>query len=95
MKPAPFLQVMRVPFGRVFNVNSDGSITPKVPIRIGGVHREPGSEFGARVRIGSVADFSALRGRDLEVALEGQGYVLVHPYHARPPHGARLFMSDA
>jgi hypothetical protein len=74
---------MRVPFERVFATNADGSITPKVPVRIGGVAREPGSEFGARVRLGSVTDFAALRGRDLEVNREGQGYILVHPYRSR------------
>jgi hypothetical protein len=78
---------MRVPFGRVFSINADGSVTPKVPIRIGGVAREPGSEFGARVRMGSVVDFAALRGRDLEVALEGQGYVLVHPHRSQAQRG--------
>jgi len=79
---------MRVPFGRVFSTNADGSITPKLPVRIGGVPREPGSEFGARVRMGSVVDFASLRGRDLEVAWDGQGCVLVHPYAAprRSPH---------
>lgn len=76
---------MRVPFGRVFSTNADGSVSPKVPIRIGGIAREPGSEFGARVRLGSVVDFSTLRGRDLEVALDGQSYVLVHPYRAAGP----------
>jgi hypothetical protein len=73
---------MRVPFGLVFTINGDGSVTPKVPIRIGGVAREPGSEFGARVRIGNL-HIAALRGRDLEVAVEGQGYVLVHPHRSR------------
>jgi hypothetical protein len=74
---------MRVPFHQVFATNADGTVAPKVPVRIGGIAREPGSEFGARVRLGSVVDFSALRGRDLEVAFDGQGYVLVHPYPAR------------
>ncbi|HUR64389.1 MAG TPA: hypothetical protein VM241_07905 [Candidatus Thermoplasmatota archaeon] len=83
---------MRVPFGKVFTMNPDGSITPKVPIRIGGVHREPGSEFGARVRLGTIVDFASLRGQDLEVAVEGQGYVLVHPY--RSARGI-VFLSDA
>ncbi|HUR61103.1 MAG TPA: hypothetical protein VM286_01900 [Candidatus Thermoplasmatota archaeon] len=73
---------MRVPFGRVFSTNADGSFTPKVPIRIGGVPREPGAEFGTRVRMGTVLDFASLRGRDLEVRMEGQGYVLVHPHRS-------------
>lgn len=74
---------MRVPFGRVFSTNADGSVSPKVPIRIGGVPRWPSSEFGVRVRLGTVMDFAAIRGRDLEVALEGQGYVLIHPHRSR------------
>ncbi|HEX2065401.1 MAG TPA: hypothetical protein VHI93_01175 [Candidatus Thermoplasmatota archaeon] len=74
---------MRVPFERVFSTNADGSIAPKVPVRVGGVARAPGSEFGARVRLGSVVDFAALRGRDLEVDIDGQGYVLVHPHRSR------------
>jgi hypothetical protein len=82
---------MRVPFGRIFSVNADGSIAPKVPVRIGGVAREPGAEFGVRVRLGTVTDFAALRGRDLEVSREGQGYVLVHPYRSRGPE----FVGDA
>ena len=87
---------MRVPFERVFATNADGSVTPKVPIRIGGVHREPGAEFGPRVRLGTVADFSALRGRDLEVGIEGQGYVLVHPYRSRatPRRESRVAFFD-
>jgi hypothetical protein len=86
---------MRVPFGRVFTINADGSITPKVPVRIGGVAREPGSEFGTRVRLGAVVDFAALRGRDLEVTLEGQGYVLLHPHRSRAgPLQASSFERD-
>lgn len=87
-----------LPFERVFATNADGSITPKVPIRVGGVAREPGAEFGARVRLGSVTDFAALRGNDLEVAIQGQGYVLIHPYRSRAKarrESAPRFLTDA
>lgn len=80
---------MRVPFQRVFVTKPDGSIAPKVPVRVGGVARPPGREFGPRVRLGNVVDFAALRGRDLEVAQDGQGFVLLHPYGGRATRSVR------
>lgn len=79
----------------MFSTNADGSITPKVPIRIGGIARQPGAEFGTRVRLGTVMDFAAIRGRDLEVRLEGQGYILVHSHRSSSVGRATVFLDDA
>jgi hypothetical protein len=76
---------MRVRFNDVFRVNGDGSISPKVPVVVGGVHLEPGFDFGRRVRLGNV-HFAAVAGRDLEVEHHSGVTYLVRPYLA-PPRG--------
>jgi hypothetical protein len=70
---------MRVRFDEVFAVNGDGSISPKVPIVVGGVQLTPGMDFGRRVRLGNV-HFAAVAGRDLEVEQQGGTTYLVRPY---------------
>lgn len=72
---------MRVRFNDVFNVNGDGSITPKVPVVVGGVQLNPGMDFGRRIRIGNV-HFAGVAGRDLEVEHQAGITYLVRPYIA-------------
>ena len=78
---------MRVAFSEVFTVNGDGSISPKVPVVVGGVQLSPGAEFGRRVRLGRV-HFAAVAGRDLEVEQQGGITYLVRPY-VPPPREVR------
>ena len=70
---------MRVAFSEVFTVNGDGSISPKVPVVIGGIQINPGMDFGRRVRLGTV-HFAAVAGRDLEVDQQGGVTYLLRPY---------------
>jgi hypothetical protein len=70
---------MRVRFNEMFAVNGDGSITPKVPIVVGGIPLEPGQEFGRRIRLGNV-HFAGVAGRDLEVDRQQGIYYLLRPY---------------
>ncbi|MEA3135918.1 MAG: hypothetical protein QOJ26_1869 [Thermoplasmata archaeon] len=70
---------MRVRFNDVFSVNGDGSISPKVPVVVGGVQLNPGMDFGRRVRLGTV-HFAGVAGRDLEVEQQAGILYLVRPY---------------
>ena len=70
---------MRVRFNEVFTVNGDGSISPKVPVVVGGVKLDPGMDFGRRVRLGTV-HFAAVAGRDLEVDQQAGVTYLLRPY---------------
>ena len=70
---------MRVAFNEVFTVNGDGSISPKVPVVVGGVKLEPGMDFGRRVRLGNV-HFAAVAGRDLEIDQQAGVTYLLRPY---------------
>ena len=74
---------MRVAFSEVFTVNGDGSISPKVPVVVGGVQLSPGMDFGRRVRLGTV-HFAAVAGRDLEVEQQGGVTYLLRPYVPPP-----------
>ena len=70
---------MRVRFNELFTVNGDGSISPKVPVVVGGVKLDPGMDFGRRVRLGNV-HFAAVAGRDLEVEEQAGVTYLLRPY---------------
>lgn len=70
---------MRVRFNEVFTVNGDGSISPKLPVVVGGVQLNPGMDFGKRVRLGTV-HFAAVAGRDLEVEQQAGVLYLLRPY---------------
>ena len=65
---------MRVSFYQVFNVNPDGSVSPKVTVAIGGVTMGPGVAFQRGVAFAGV-EIAAHVGKDLEV--EQQGNVVV------------------
>lgn len=70
---------MRVRFNEVFTVNGDGSISPKVPVVVGGIQLAPGMDFGRRVRLGTV-HFAAVAGRDLEVDQQAGVTYVLRPY---------------
>lgn len=70
---------MRINFHSIFNVNSDGSISSKEKtIRIGGVQFGPGARFN-NVSFGGI-NSSVLIGRDLEVRVENDIYVITGIY---------------
>ena len=56
----------RINFYQIFRVNTDGSIEPLRPIRIGGVQMGPGVRFGKGVSFSGV-DLSLYVGRDFLV----------------------------
>lgn len=66
---------MRKNFDDILTVYSDGTIEPKVKIRIGGVEFGPGVRIGSGVSFGGV-DLSSYIGRDFEVESQGDVYVL-------------------
>jgi hypothetical protein len=70
---------MRVPFSQLFQVNSDGSVSPKAPVHINGVTMGPGVSFGRGVSFGGV-ELAALQGKDLEVEQRDGVYVLTGVY---------------
>ena len=69
---------VRVKYDQVFNINTnntDITITPKVPVRIGGVTMGPGVSFGDGVFIGGV-NLVDYRGRDIEGYVDGGMFVI-------------------
>lgn len=65
---------MKLPFSIIFQEHRDGSITPKVPVRINGVDMGPGVTFGGGVSFGGV---NLQQCRDMDVECEDQGGVWV------------------
>ena len=57
---------IRMNFYSIFRINSDGSIEPIKPVRIGGVQMGPGVKFGGGVSFGGV-NLSQYVGRDFSV----------------------------
>jgi len=58
---------MIISFYEVFHANPDGSFTPKVAIKIGGVMMGPGVSFTPGVSFSGV-DIAQYAGNDLDVA---------------------------
>ena len=67
---------MRVSFDQVFQINPNGFITPRAPVRIGGVRTEPGAAF-IRGIASSGVDIANYEGHDLEVEQESDGTVVI------------------
>lgn len=70
---------MRVPFDKIFTTNSNGYITPKVPVQINGAPMDPGASFGGTVSIGGV-NLSTLTGKDLDVERKGN-VTIIHGHY--------------
>ncbi len=66
---------MRVPYSQIFTINSDGSITPKVSVSLGGITMGPGVAFTRGVQFSGV-DLASLQGRDLDVEVQGNVHVI-------------------
>ena len=65
----------RIPFNDLFQINANGSITPKVRIGIGGVTMGPGVSFGRGVSFSGI-DLTLYIGRDFQVE-ETNGLYLI------------------
>ena len=70
---------MRVSYSDLFAVGADGSVSPRVQVRINGVMMGPGVAFGRGVQFGGV-DLAALRGKDLEVDVQNGVHVIEGHY---------------
>jgi hypothetical protein len=68
-------RVVRVKYDQVFTINTNNTITPKLPVRIGGVTMGPGVSFGTGVFIGGVNLFD-YRGKDMEGYVDGNMFVI-------------------
>jgi len=62
-------------FYQIFRVNTDGSIEPLRPVRIGGVQMGPGVKFGRGVSFGGIDLFSFV-GRNFRVE-EQNGLLII------------------
>lgn len=62
---------MRYRFDQIFQLNQDGSISPRMQINISGVTLGPGVAFGSGVAFGGV-NFFNFRGNDIEADQEGE-----------------------
>ena len=71
--------IVRVPFTQVFQVNPDGTVTPRAPVQIGGIQMGPGVTFGRGVQFAGV-DLAAIQGSDLEVTTQGSLSVITGYY---------------
>lgn len=68
-------QLVTVKYDQVFTINANHTITPKIPVRIGGVTMGTGVSFGAGVSIGGVNLFD-YRGRNLEGYVDNGMFVI-------------------
>jgi hypothetical protein len=66
---------VRVKYDQVFTINVNNTITPKLPVRIGGVTMGPGVSFGTGVFIGGVNLFD-YKGKDMEGYVDGNMFVI-------------------
>ena len=69
----------RVTFDSVFNVNADGTITPRQTTRIGGVTITPGVTISGNIAIGGI-NIAQYVGRELEITTDGGAIVITGIY---------------
>ncbi len=65
---------MRVSYDQIFQVNPDGSVSPRMQVTIGGVTMGPGVAFRSGASFSGV-DVASKRGKDIDI--EKQGDVVV------------------
>ncbi|GJH18115.1 hypothetical protein CBA19CS22_16255 [Caballeronia novacaledonica] len=70
----------RVRFDQIFAIDSNGNLTPKIPVDINGVQMTPGVTFGGGVQFGGFALSQAL-GHDFGVRRLESGYVQLVKYY--------------
>ena len=70
---------MRVPFSRIFNVKTDGSVSPKTTVIVRGVTMRPSVPFGKGAFFGGI-EIAAHIGKDLEIEYEGGTVILKSIY---------------
>lgn len=66
--------VKRYPFDEVFQTNPDGTLVPKMVIRVNSITIGPGVSFGHGVSFGGV-DFTNFR--DFDIAVEEESGIVV------------------
>ena len=70
---------MRIPFADAFQINLDGSVTPKIEIHFEGHVLKPGFSIQPGEWIGEL-NISAHFGKDLEVEEQGHAFLLMGFY---------------
>ncbi len=71
---------MRMTFDELFKPSTNGRISPRVRVRIGGVTMGPGAGFGGGVAIGGL-NLIDLVGRDFDVEVQGGVHVIKGVYN--------------
>ena len=69
----------RYKFNEIFVVRPDGSISPRVPVRIGGITMGPGVSFGGGVSLGGV-NIANYAGRNISCHVENGVFVITGFY---------------
>ncbi|SAL55285.1 hypothetical protein AWB71_02977 [Caballeronia peredens] len=70
----------RVHFDQIFAIDSNGNLTPKIPVDINGVQMTPGVTFGGGVQFGGFAVSQAL-GHDFGVRRLESGFIQLVKYY--------------
>jgi hypothetical protein len=71
---------MRVPYSQVFQINPNGSVSPRGQVQIGGVTMGgPGVSFTVGVTMGGI-DIASKAGHDLEIELAGDVTIIKGVY---------------
>lgn len=65
----------RINFYQLFKINTDGSIEPLHPIKIGGVQMGPGVRFGKGVSFSGI-DLSQFIGRDFSAEQQNGVFII-------------------
>ena len=73
------MEYLRINFNQMFVLGDEGSIEPKVKVKIGGIEFGPGVKFNRGVQL-SGADIFGLVGKDLAVTQDGEAW-LIHGYY--------------
>ena len=66
---------MRMSFDQLFQRNTDGMISPRVPVQINGVTMGKGVGFGRGVAFGGV-DLNQFVGKELDVEVQNEVHVI-------------------
>ncbi|KAK46200.1 hypothetical protein BG58_13920 [Caballeronia jiangsuensis] len=70
----------RVHFDQIFAIDSNGNLTPKIPVDINGVQMTPGVTFGGGVQFGGFA-LSQAFGHDFGVRRLESGFIQLVKYY--------------
>jgi len=65
----------RIAYSEIFQINPDGSVSPRMPVQIGGVRMGPGVSFNQGAYFAGI-DIAAMKGKNIEIERR-EGFVQI------------------